>query len=399
MKKRWMVLTALPLVAATAVAAGMQDRNPRIGGLKRVVDDGHESFDSGAWKKKLAASDLAQREKAFEELADMARRDPEVKKAVDAWANDGGDSELAWTSRLLRREIDRRGGSGSWSAFHRGPQAWTIDPRSGAFDWDDFSRRFEDLDSRFGDLSQEWGEMLRNLPSTSGSSNSSARSLTLQSGPDGVTCKVKENVDGKEQEHTYEAKSMEELLDAHPELRENLGGGAFHVFDGGHGGVLIAPHGGGRGLGVLPRPGGQPGGQAGGPNELRLRAGTDPDGSPRTDRLGIACTGVSEDRASELGLESGVGLEVQEVVPGSIASLLGLHEGDVVAEVNGTAIHSPEDVRKVLADRKGDAEVAVVVLGDDGHKRTLTWKPANSDKKSSEKGDKASGSKKSSRDL
>jgi hypothetical protein len=392
MKKHWLVLAALPLVAATAVAAGTQ--NAKSGGLKRVVDDtrdDQEAFDAAAWKKKLSTSDLAQREKSFEELADLARRDPDARRAVESWADDK-DSELAWTSRLLRREIEQRSDAFPSNPFRRGPgnrgqlYGWQSGPNGGGFDWDDFSRRFDDLDSMFGDLREEWGNMLKNMPSPSGNAKSSTRSLNIQSGPDGVTCKVTEEVDGKKVEHTYQAKSMEELLDAHPELRENLGNGAgngaFRWFQGSPGGgVLVNPHGGM----LLPR--------ADGSRAFRLEDGTDADGNPRTDRLGISCRQLPKDRASELGLDAGNGLEVMDVVPGSIASLLGLRQGDVVTEINGATVRSADDVKKVLADRAKDGEVAVSVVGDDGDRRTMTWKPKAADASEKPSGKKQRGSR------
>jgi hypothetical protein len=405
MKKQWMVLAVLPIVAATAMAAGMQES--KHAGLKRVVvddaRDDHEAFDAAAWKKKLAANDLAQREKAFEELADLARRDPDARRAVESWADDK-DGELAWTSRLLRREIERssdpfhrgpgnggpgNGGSGNGGSGNRGQlYGWQPGPNFGGFDWDDFSRRFDDLDSMFGDLREEWGNMLRNMPSTSGNAKSSTKSFSLETGKDGVTCKVTEEVDGKKVEHTYEAKSMEELLDAHPELRDNLGGARFRWFQGSPGGgMLLTPHEGG--VTVIPPRGSR---------LFRLDDGTDADGNPRTDRLGISCGQVAKDRAKDLGIDAGVGLEVMDVAPGSIASLLGLRAGDIVTEINGTTIRSADDVKKVLADRAKDGEVAVVVLGQDGDRRTMSWKPTASDapEKSLEK---SSGKKRGSRDL
>jgi len=236
--------------------------------------------------------------------------------------------------------------------------------------------------------------MLRNLPSTSGNAKSSSKSFSIQSSPDGVTCKVTEDVDGKKVEHSYEAKSMEELLDAHPELRENLGGlhdnlggGRFRWFQGAPGGgVLIQPRG---GAGVIPRTDGL--------RAFHMDDGTDADGNPRTDRLGITCSQPSKDRAEELGLDAGAGLQVVDVVPGSIASILGLRPGDIVTEINGKAIRSADDVKKVLADRSKDGEVAVVVLGEGGDRRTMTWKPKASE--SPEKPEKPSGKKRGSRDL
>jgi len=147
--------------------------------------------------------------------------------------------------------------------------------------------------------------------------------------------------------------------------------------------VLIQPRG---GLGAIPRTDGL--------RSFHMDDGMDAEGNPRTDRLGIACSQLSTERAYELGLDAGAGLEIMDVVPGSIASILGLRSGDVVTEINGTAIRSADDVKKVLADRSKDGEVAVAVVGEGGDRRTMTWKP-----KASDAAEKPSGKKRGSRDL
>ena len=90
-----------------------------------------------------------------------------------------------------------------------------------------------------------------------------------------------------------------------------------------------------------------------------------------------------------MGLESGVGLSVVEVQPGTIASLLGLRAGDVVIEVDGRTIRGTDDVKQALKDRAPDAAVSVLVAREDGERQTLTWKP----KASSAKAGKKSGSR------
>jgi membrane-associated protease RseP (regulator of RpoE activity) len=210
--------------------------------------------------------------------------------------------------------------------------------------------------------------------------------MSLQVGPDGVSCEVTENVDGKEQKHTYTAGSVEELIEAHPELHDQLGGTGIRMFGG--------P---GRSLRILPRTlsGLSPKITTGAP-EL-FDENVDANGEPPTDRLGIQCRPVEKVRSTELGLDDGVGLSVEDVVPGTIASLLGLRRGDVVVQVDGATIHGTEDVKKALHDRAANAEVSVVVVGGDGHKRTLNWRPKASDDKA-EKADKPE-SKSGSRKL
>src|SRR5258707_11747466 len=373
MKMHGIALTALPLLAALGVPGPQksggtvqdpttQGASPSKGRLTRVLDADDDKkdarFDREAWKKRLGAADFDERVRAFDELVGIAGRNGEARKALEAWSKDGQDSELAWTSRLLLREVDRS----PWHAF--GPRGLLgRGGMGGNFDFDDFAGRFDGLDSMFGDLRWQWGDMLGSLPKPTTGSKSSSQSMSLQVGPDGVTCEITENVDGKEQKHTYTAGSVDELLEAHPELRDPLGGTGIRVFGRPGGSVRILP----RTLnGLSPR---------------ISRGDTDPfgvddgeNGEPPTDRLGIQCRVVAKDRASELGLDAGVGLSVEEVMPGTIASLLGLRRGDVVVEVDGATIHGTEDVQKALHDRAANADVSVVVVGSDGHKRTLNWR-------------------------
>ena len=385
MKMRWFeigtVMAALPALAipcAWAQAGSSQDHS--TGKLTRVVPPSESredtgDFDRAAWKKQITAGDLGEREAAFDRLAGIARHDPAAREALESWAKDTSDSGLAWTSRLILREADR--GAPGWMPGGTNPGRSLFGE-----DFDGFAQRFDDLDSMFGDLRSQWDLMMQHLPSPSanGTGTNSSESMTLQSGPDGVTCKVTEKVDGKETTHEYTAKSMDELLEANPELRQKLGNGGPMVF--------TLPNGGPRSLMVLPRNGGL-GGRArtlprayrGGVTFQDEDAG--PAGEPRTDRLGIFCAPVDDESAQKLGLSAGDGLRVQSTQPGSIASILGLRTGDVVVEINGSTIRSAEDVQKVLSARAEGAEVSVVVVGSEG-RRTLTWKPAAKKTDSSE---------------
>jgi hypothetical protein len=389
MKIGWLAMAALPVLATSwswgqerSEGAGQDPAAPK-GRLTRVMDERHpdgkrgdgERFDRDAWRKKLAASDLEERERAFDRLSDLARQDEEAREALKEWSKNGQDPELAWTSRMLLREVGRT----PWRVQRQGlgsGQSW-LGPN---FDLDDFGHRFDDLSSMFGDLQSQWQDMLSELPTPSSGSNSSSERLSLKVEPGGVSCKIQSTVDGKEETRTYEAKTMDELLDAHPELRDKLGNRTRFQFQGfGGPGHVFIPRG----------------------NLLRLAPhldifghGDEPmtPGEPRTDRLGILCDEIGKDRAAEMGLEPGVGLRVQDVQPGTIASLLGLRKDDVVVEVNGATVHQSGDVKKALKERAADADVAVVVVAPDGHRRTLTWKPKPAADKKTER-------KSESRDL
>jgi len=376
MKTRWWVMGfVVATVPAFAWAQSLRAGEHPRGKLTRVVPEGQseqdaQEFDRDAWKKQITARDLAERESAFDRLAGIARRDPAAREALEAWSRDDSDAELAWTSRLILRETGRGSLGGSpngWGAFGRG------------FDMDGFSERFDDLDLMFGELRADWDSMLEKLPHPSNGSwqeFDGSKSMTLQSGPDGVTCKITEDVDGKETTREYKAKTIEELLDANPELRSRIGGDGAQVWTFPHGGFqgrMLTPRSGGKGgsgVYVLP-PSQRDGTLFGGVTPARPPSTMGKSGEVRTDRLGIYCEVVDE------------GLRVESTEPGSIASVLGLRAGDVVVEMNGTSIHAQEDVKKVLADRDEDAELSVVVEGTEG-RRTLTWKPAAKKNETSE---------------
>ena len=382
MKMRWFeigsVVAVLPVLAMPyAWAQSGSSREHSTGKLTRVTppsETREESgdFDRAAWKKQITAGDLEEREAAFDRLAGIVRHDPAAREALEGWSKDTSDTDLAWTSRLVLREADR--GAHGWMQGGLPPGRTLFGQ-----DFDGFAQRFDDLDSLFGDLRSQWDTMMQHLPAPSAggpNGTESATSMTLQSGPDGVTCKVTEKVDGQETTHEYTAKTMDELLDANPELREKLGGNGSMVF--------TLPNGGGRARMMIPGAGGFGGGGARVlPRTYRGGVTLEPQdsgafgnaGEPRTDRLGIFCAPVDESTAEQLHLAAGDGLRVQSTQPGSIASILGLRTGDVVTEINGTTIRSAEDVQKVLAGRVEGAEVSVVVVGSEG-RRTLTWKPA-----------------------
>jgi S1-C subfamily serine protease len=88
----------------------------------------------------------------------------------------------------------------------------------------------------------------------------------------------------------------------------------------------------------------------------------------------VVVVGISDERARELELDAGQGLLVQRTEPGTIAGVLGIGAGDVLAEINGRPIHSRDDIGAVLRERKDGEEVSVTWYDGAGHKRTRTWR-------------------------
>jgi S1-C subfamily serine protease len=105
--------------------------------------------------------------------------------------------------------------------------------------------------------------------------------------------------------------------------------------------------------------GGQPQGQIDTP--------VTPDVAPDTkDRLGVTVRdAISDDLREFLGLESGVGLMVEDVIDGTLAQRLGLVRGDVVVEVAGRKVGTSEDVRAAVQS-VGSGEKVVVSINRKG---------------------------------
>jgi S1-C subfamily serine protease len=72
----------------------------------------------------------------------------------------------------------------------------------------------------------------------------------------------------------------------------------------------------------------------------------------------------------EVGAMVGVQNAIQ---PGSLLEEIGLQNGDTISEVNGVRISSPEDSTSVLRELSEATQFTVVVTGNDGQQRTLTY--------------------------
>lgn len=366
MKTLFFVLAGLPLAAAPLAAGtpvNVFSATPSAGGGLVRVDAQADDFDRDAWRARLGGRDLAAREHAFEELVELARRDDAARAALKDWSTADGDAELAWTSRLALRELER--------ATRKGPAAKSRVRAQTAPDWSglreqmsDLQRRFGGMDSMFESLQREFDELMQGGGANSvlppGGASSRAQSFTLRSGPDGVEVRVQENVDGKVEEKTYTAKTLDELYAAHPELQGRV---QLRMHDGSNG--WFGPRAGARApfsqLDTSPFDGTP----FDGPAQPLLV-------NPEGPRLGVMAAPVDEDEAHALGIEAGHGLKVARVLPGTFAEQLGIQEGDVLVALDETPIHSRDDVAKVLKERKDGAELRATVVDEKGHERKLT---------------------------
>jgi hypothetical protein len=317
------------------------------------------------WKQKLGDSDLDRRESAYTELLERARKDDELRSTLEQWARSGESNELSWTARLALRELRMSG-----PARARGPGAAQ---RPGQ-DFDDLRRRFDSLEQHFGgmdstfeDLRAQMDEMLRTLPQAPdglqpaqppAGAMQQFQGYSMQVGPDGVTLEMTEKgADGKAEKRTYKAKDMDELLQNYPELRGKIGGGEHFDLRGSPGQNWFFL-------------------RNGQPENDWLRSPR-PSKQPPTDVLGIYSQKLAPEQARELELEPEQGLRVERVEPGTIAQILGIRRGDTIVELNGKAVYSAEDVRKVLKERKPDEDLSVTLIGEGAkERRTLRWSPS-----------------------
>lgn len=324
-----------------ATAGAPQGRLMRAAPVEPLTQD-----QIGVWKKRLEQEDLDLREQAFDLALEAARRDAGLRSALEGWAKDTSTPELAWTARLVLRELKERQDPFSALGGQRGLPFDPLGPGLGSgfgpgVDFDTLRRRmFEDFGLVPGTAPQGGAPAQPSIQSQS-------ESFSLESGPDGVKCKVTKTVDGKEVTEEYEAKTIDELLEAHPELRDRVGGNGLSL-----------------------RLGSTPGSAPNDPFGWLTRAP-----SVRTDILGVAVTSVSAEESSELGLEPGLGLRVERVEPGTIAQQLGLQRGHVLIELNGRKLRTRDDISEMLKARDKSGSIELLLIDRWGQRRTRTWKP------------------------
>ncbi len=366
MNQAWILL---PLVLTAPVAVPTAQSH----GLQRVNEDAPR-FDRQAWEERLGAQDLDERERAFDDMVDRATADDVARDALRKWSEDTAQPDLAWTARLALREVDRRPAARMRPAQPFGKGG--MKDLRGRFQ--ELEDRFGGLDSMFGDLQEELDRMFPSqgfpgAPQTGlapqGGTRHESQSFRMQSGPDGVTIEVDEDVNGQKTTRTYKGSTLEEVLEANPELKDRIGAGARGFFPGN-----AMPRGFSFGFGPQ---GGRAPQTLQVPDDDRWDAPAKPLGAEpektRTDILGVQYTKPASTVREQRNLEDGVGLEVQRTEPGTIASALGVQPGDVLVALNGRALKDRDDVVAVLRDRKAGEAVKLELVDGKGRHHTLTW--------------------------
>jgi hypothetical protein len=362
-----LALCAAALMLSSAPFAQQSNQGlTRLFGENEVTAEG--VADPEAWRERLTQPDLALRETELDRFLAIARRDADARALLADWAADPAGGELAWTARLALRELDQELELGTWPfglGNALGSKTWTgMPPGMPPGMPKDIQELLESLGSmnlppdasglgvlpglglQFRGGSQgRW-----NLPSGAAEEHSS-RAVELSITPDGVRCKVTEEVDGEERTSEYEAKSMEELLAAHPELGETL------QVEGGDHGLGLAPLGGWSWRQSWPLP-------------------TEGDsGELRTDILGVYVHPLTAEESARHGLEDGRGLRVDRTMPGTIAATLGIQRGHILLEINDRPVNRHEDISEVLCDRPADGDLRLRIIDSWGRERTCVWKP------------------------
>ncbi len=328
--------------------------------LERVAAPAVDAAQVEAWKNKLIDPDLDRREQAFRELTAKLRHDAELRGAAETWAKDSAQVELAWTARLaLRSAQDPLAGFWNFSPQAFGqqfdPQVWGFDPQSLFAPGWSFAVPGQSAPAQPAP------------PSAQAPSTSESHSLSLQSGPDGVKVTIERDENGQKKSEEYSAASIEELLEAHPELADELGQGAAAPDSfGWPNGMFFGRQ--GRGM--------QPFGRFQDPFSASPRGSFrfEPQASTevrRTDVLGVLIRQLDGNPDDP----SAGGLWVERVEPNTIAAALGLQRGHILKSINGQRIHAASDISAVLAARQTDQSLSVEFQDLFGQIRERTWNP------------------------
>jgi hypothetical protein len=103
-----------------------------------------------------------------------------------------------------------------------------------------------------------------------------------------------------------------------------------------------------------------------------------PADGPRTDVLGVFTRALTPERCSLLGLEPGCGLEVLRVEPGTVAEVLGIAPGSVVLEVCGIEVLGLDGIRVAMAGgvahHGSEGGLCVVWVDAFGRTQSRTWR-------------------------
>lgn len=322
-----------------------------------TLDAASENFDASLWAQGLRDDSLERRLANHDALLRAADHNPAVRSQLQDWAANEEQLELAFTASLMLRELDARP-QRSFPGHGRLPSVFGGGANGGG-SIDDLFRELQSFDpfgarsgSNFGPGA---GGTLHGFPQSPGlQSLQQSSGVRIEVGPDGVKVHVEETENGESKTRSYEADSMQELLELHPELEAELGaaGGMQIPSWLGNGARAVAP----QSAPDFPR----------GLRSLRPVA-------PPMHQLGIRMLLPEMRRMNFDGVHDDVGLQVVEVVPGSLAAAIGVQPGELVIAIDGRTIRSAQDVRDALSDHVEGQSLEVECVNTEGKVRVRTW--------------------------
>lgn len=343
------------------------------------------AVDVDGWRARLSDPDIDARERAFDELIARAAGDRKLRLALQAWSLDPAQPELAWSSRLALRELERQAQPQrlAWARVDGGHLQLLFSPSRP----EALAREAEapEPEPESADLRQklrtfEPGHELVTVDDPPSVTSlyvprkfqlpikpQVTRRYALEAQPEGVVLYESVLSGGSWHQRSYEAQDLEQLLARHPKLRQQVPGLAAFAAK------PFAP-----GSAFRWGPEG-PTFRAGlGPVAIetqRAPAGTGARPQPTTLVLGVKCTPLSSEEAQVRLLGPGVGLRIEARKPGSVAEVLGLQRGDILVEIGGQMLCSPDEITRALRERDSE-RIEVTFIDRAGIERRRIWSPA-----------------------
>jgi len=231
---------------------------------------------------------------------------------------------------------------------------------------DQFESLFEHFERDFGlDVPRARffeDDFFKDLQEQMKAGRGTSQGTVLQIGPDGkVHVEISErNEKGEEERKVYDAPDMQSFQQQYPDvLKKN---GLYLGFNGWPRTLRGFNGQGWQGFQFEPGQGLQPFGQLwqGGQDDLFTPATPAP--APVGKRLGIVVHQIPAELREHLDLAADTGLMVESVQEGSLAESLGLQRGDIVVQIESTAIGSSMDVQKALGGIEAGKQVEVKFL-------------------------------------
>ena len=89
--------------------------------------------------------------------------------------------------------------------------------------------------------------------------------------------------------------------------------------------------------------------------------GNDDENAPKQSKFGITVRKITPEMADRLDMESGKGVIVQDVKPGSFAEDINLARGDIILQINKQPVNSEEDFSRIESGLKSGQDVVFLV--------------------------------------